>query len=94
MSDLPWLKGPAHQCGPRCNHKSGLPKEEGPPEIPVEPSAGNRGTVPRGDTPTLDPICEDCSEPESAHTSPILRDGVVVGLACPTNSCKRFVPRD
>lgn len=41
-----------------------------------------------------DPLCEDCDEPLSAHTSPILRDGEVVGLANPENSCRRFIPRD
>lgn len=100
---------PLHVCGPGCGHTSGIEMEKKvaqekvvqekvafdesmetvPPEIPVVPSTGNRGMVPRGG----DQLCLDCDEPESAHTSPILSLGVIVGYAHPENSCRRFVER-
>ncbi len=90
MTDpLSFLKGVTpHECSGRCTHAAGINKEESAGRVasPVERAA------PQGPpAPSLDPLCADCDEPLSAHTSPVLRDGVVVDVACPTNSCKRFV---
>lgn len=94
MTDpLSYLRGvKAHVCGGDCPHRAGTstdtkvaPESNSPPE----PSGGSAGMGPDGG----DQLCDDCSEPESAHTSPILKDGVVVGLAHPGNSCRRFVER-
>ena len=40
----------------------------------------------------VDPLCEDCKSPLSEHTSPVMKDGEVVDLAHPYNSCKRYIP--
>lgn len=93
--DLSWMAGPPrHECGPRCNHRAGIETEKVAPGTtppPGNPDTGGLGNGPGGGDQSL--LCADCSSPLSEHTSPILRDGVVVGYANPTNACRRFVPR-
>lgn len=94
MTDpMDWLpKTPTHTCGPTCRqHSAGINMDEGKGGVTPSQEGSGPAQAPGLPDPTHDPICADCSEVLSVHTSPILKDGVVVGVACPTNSCRRFV---
>jgi hypothetical protein len=85
---IPWLRNAAHDCGPSCKyHHAGTGSKDEGRGVSTPSEGGSKDPAP---SPT-DPLCADCTEPLSAHTSPILKDGEVIGLANPENSCRRFV---
>lgn len=92
-SPTDFLKGVTpHECDGACRkHNAGITMDEGKGGVTPSQEGSGPAQAPGLPDPTHDPICADCSEVLSVHTSPILKDGVVVGVACPTNSCRRFV---
>ena len=94
MSDpLSYLRSvKPHECDGACRkHNAGIAMDEVSGRVTPVATPTDIGQAQAPDAPQTDPICADCSEVLSVHTSPILKDGVVVGVACPTNSCRRFV---
>jgi len=87
VSDLPWLRATPHECGPACDHRSGLPTTENKDEgrgvgHSTPDGVGAQAPAP---SPTLDPLCEDCEDPLSKHDGP--------GGSNPWLACRHYVPK-